>query len=55
VTCTDCGAELIVPSDSIAGEIIRCPDCGLDYVLIENETGLLTLKELIIEGEDWGE
>ena len=33
----------------------KCPDCGLDYVVVEDESGMLQLKELTIEGEDWGE
>ena len=53
--CTDCGGEIEVPDDSEAGEIIECPDCGLDYVIVEDESGQLSLKELTLEGEDWGE
>ena len=55
IMCTDCGGELEVPNDSEAGEIIECPDCGLDYVIVEDESGQLSLKELTLEGEDWGE
>lgn len=51
----DCGAYLEVPYDSIIGEIIGCPDCGLDYVVEEDEVGSKQLTELLIEGEDWGE
>jgi len=53
--CMDCGAGLDVPSDSLSGEIIGCPDCGLDYVIETDESGSKQLKELLIEGEDWGE
>ena len=53
--CVDCGAEIEIPEDVIQGEIISCPDCGLDFVTIEGESGLLSLQELMIEGEDWGE
>ena len=52
--CTDCGATLEVPHDSEVGEIVECPDCGLDFILVEID-GQLGLKELAIEGEDWGE
>jgi alpha-aminoadipate carrier protein LysW len=51
----DCGADLDVPTDSLKGEIIGCPDCGLDYVIEVDESGSRQLKELLIEGEDWGE
>ncbi len=53
--CMDCGADLDVPNDSLLGEIIGCPDCGLDYVIEKDESGSKQLTELLIEGEDWGE
>jgi len=53
--CIDCSAPLEVPSDSLDGEIISCPDCGLDYVINIGEEGSKQLKELTVEGEDWGE
>jgi len=52
--CIDCGRELEIPEDVLEGEIIGCPDCGLDYV-IKLDEGEITLNELTIEGEDWGE
>ena len=54
ITCVDCGGSIELPEDCLPGEIVGCPDCGLDYVLEEDES-LLHLKELTIEGEDWGE
>ncbi len=53
--CMDCGAALDIPPDSLLGEIIGCPDCGLDYVIEVDDSGSKQLKELLIEGEDWGE
>ena len=53
--CVDCDASIEVSSDPLEGEIIGCPDCGLDYVMEIGEQGSIQLKELIIEGEDWGE
>jgi alpha-aminoadipate carrier protein LysW len=55
ITCLDCGANIEIPPDVIPGEIIGCADCGLDYVVVKDSSGLLSLKELVIEGEDWGE
>jgi alpha-aminoadipate carrier protein LysW len=52
--CIDCTADLEVPEDVLEGEIISCPDCGLDYV-IEIENNMFFLKQLTCEGEDWGE
>ena len=53
--CFDCGCNIEIPNDALTGEIIGCPDCGLDYVIEENESGNKKLSELLIEGEDWGE
>ena len=53
--CFDCGCNIEIPNDALTGEIIGCPDCGLDYVIEENESGNKQLSELLIEGEDWGE
>ena len=53
--CTDCGANIEIPEDTIIGEIVGCPDCGLDYVFDKDENGNNNLNELLIEGEDWGE
>jgi alpha-aminoadipate carrier protein LysW len=53
--CIDCAAPLEVPSDTLDGEIIACPDCGLDYVMEIGEQGSKQLNQLTIEGEDWGE
>jgi hypothetical protein len=39
----------------LINEIVGCPDCLLDYVVIMKEPGTKDLMELIIEGEDWGE
>ena len=35
--CTDCGASVEMPNDALPGEIIGCPDCGLDYVIETDE------------------
>lgn len=55
IDCIDCGLSLEIPEDAISGEIIGCPDCGLDYVVSPGETDSLILTELVLEGEDWGE
>jgi hypothetical protein len=53
--CKDCGANLKVPTDVQNGEIIGCIDCGLDYIFELDSSGVILIKELAIEGEDWGE
>ena len=54
--CPDCDFELNVPSDIEKGEILSCPGCGLELeVKKTNGGGCVSLQELTIEGEDWGE
>jgi alpha-aminoadipate carrier protein LysW len=55
INCTDCGGIIEIPENAQVDEIIECPDCGLEYVVIEFENGLLALQELALKGEDWGE
>ena len=55
ITCIDCGRDVGLHDDMISGEIISCPDCGLDYVVDIDKSGMFHVKELTIEGEDWGE
>jgi alpha-aminoadipate carrier protein LysW len=54
--CTECDAELSVPSDAIQGEILTCRDCGATYELVREQSGsLFTLRPAELEEEDWGE
>jgi len=53
--CTDCGGLIKLPNNACIGEIIECSDCGLEYIVAETDNGMLTLKELTLKGEDWGE
>jgi alpha-aminoadipate carrier protein LysW len=53
--CKDCGANLEIPNNFLNGEIIGCTDCGLDYVIEGEGISNYQIKELLIEGEDWGE
>ena len=53
--CPDCDSNIGIPQDSITGEIISCPDCGLEFEVKKADNGDIELVELIIEGEDWGE
>lgn len=53
--CTVCGGNISVPEDVIKGEILSCPDCGLDYEIQEvssDTVSLVTAEEI---KEDWGE
>jgi len=46
---------LEIPEDVISGEIVSCPDCGMDYEVILGDEGKVDIKPAEIEGEDWGE
>ena len=47
--------EIEVTDDVMKGEILSCPSCGLELEVTENKGDCVELKELGIEGEDWGE
>ena len=53
--CPDCDADLNVSEDTEKGEIVSCPECGLELEIKQINSDSLELKELVIEGEDWGE
>ncbi len=53
--CVECEAYIPLLDDVDVGEIISCPDCGMDYVIETDENGVIQLTELNLEGEDWGE
>jgi alpha-aminoadipate carrier protein LysW len=55
VKCPDCDADLIVSEDTEKGEIVSCPECGLELEVTLISSDKLEIKELVIEGEDWGE
>ncbi len=55
--CPDCDSALDVPSEVEPGEILSCPCCGLELEVKKTAFGggCAEFKELVIEGEDWGE
>ncbi len=55
VKCPECDANLNVAEDAVSGEIVSCPDCGMDFEVTMAGNGDPTLKPAEIEGEDWGE
>ena len=52
--CPDCEAMITVPEDAMQGEILSCPDCGLDLEVTKTGQSS-TIKALVVEKEDWGE
>jgi alpha-aminoadipate carrier protein LysW len=53
--CPDCEAAIEVADDAMAGEILSCPDCGLDLEIKGMSVQGVELEKLAIEKEDWGE
>jgi len=53
--CIECDAEITLSEDYEEGEIIECPDCGLEYIIKFDDNGKIVIVELNLEGEDWGE
>ena len=53
VACPECAAEITLTQGTEAGEIIVCPDCGVDLEVISLEPAKVQLAPM--EEEDWGE
>jgi alpha-aminoadipate carrier protein LysW len=53
--CLECDGEITIPADVVNGEIVTCPDCGLEFELSIDENGKCDLKVAEVVGEDWGE
>ena len=51
--CPECGAAVALADDAIEGEIVRCPDCGVELEVVDLSP--LTLELAPEEEEDWGE
>ena len=52
-TCPECAADIILADDTLQGEIIQCPDCGVELEVMSLSP--LTLDLAPAEEEDWGE
>jgi len=53
--CPDCSVDVRIPSDALDGEIVVCPDCGLELQVKKQSSGEVELTEVTKEKEDWGE
>ena len=53
VVCPECEAEVTLDAGTEVGEILVCPDCGVDLEVISLEPGAVQLAPM--EQEDWGE
>ncbi|MFN3742973.1 MAG: lysine biosynthesis protein LysW [Anaerolineales bacterium] len=52
-TCPECAAEITLDASTEVGEILVCPDCGVDLEVISLDPPQLELAPT--EQEDWGE
>ncbi len=51
--CPVCGAEVPLNNDTVASELMECPDCGTELEVLDTDP--LTLGEAPESEEDWGE
>jgi alpha-aminoadipate carrier protein LysW len=51
--CLECGAELELAEDVEVGEIVVCPDCGVELEVMSLDPIALELAPEV--EEDWGE
>jgi alpha-aminoadipate carrier protein LysW len=52
-SCPECAADIILADDTLQGEIVQCPDCGIELEVISLDP--LALELAPAEEEDWGE
>ena len=53
VSCPECSAEISLEASTVVGEIIVCPDCGVDLEVKSLDPAAVDLAPM--EQEDWGE
>jgi alpha-aminoadipate carrier protein LysW len=51
--CPECAGEVDLPDDVMEGEIVQCPDCGVELEVISADPPIVDLAPE--EEEDWGE
>lgn len=52
-SCPECGAEILLEPGTEVGEILVCPDCGVDLEVLSLDPPEVDLAPM--EEEDWGE
>ncbi|HKZ55879.1 MAG TPA: lysine biosynthesis protein LysW [Anaerolineales bacterium] len=53
VACPECDANIPLAADAEVGEIIVCPECGVDLEITGLDPAAVALAPM--EQEDWGE
>ena len=52
-SCPECDATITFAADAVEGEIVACPDCGVELEVVSLAPLKLALAAEV--GEDWGE
>jgi len=55
IECPECLAKIDVPDDVLIGEILECPDCGIELEVCKIEGRKVEVRIAASEEEDWGE
>jgi alpha-aminoadipate carrier protein LysW len=53
MTCPQCAAPIELAADTIQGEILQCPECGVELEVMSLDPLSLDLAPEV--EEDWGE
>jgi alpha-aminoadipate carrier protein LysW len=53
VSCPECAADFALDPGVETGEIVVCPDCGVDLEVTSLDPATVDLAPM--EAEDWGE
>lgn len=53
VNCIECEAEVSLDDDLILGELLECPDCGVELEVVALHPVTLAVAPEV--EEDWGE
>lgn len=53
ISCMECGAMVLAGGDLIMGEILECPECGVELEVVQLSPLAVELAPEI--EEDWGE
>lgn len=53
VHCPECDAQINLEANTVVGEIIVCPDCGVELEVMSLDPAEVDLAPM--EEEDWGE
>ena len=53
LVCIECAAELVLEENPMLGEIIECPECGLEFEVVNLNPLQIDMAPEI--EEDWGE